>query len=104
MCCCGRSGTKCVPADDCCDNHIIRCRSETRGVLSQFQIHIGTTTRAIDPSHKSRNALGKYPTMHHLVTEMCTLSVTKWCMVGCGTGAIWDLCNKSIGALFTKGQ
>ena len=48
----------------------------------------------IDPSHKSHNALGKYPTMHHFVTEMCTIvhiSVTKWCIVGYGTVALWDL-------------
>ena len=51
----------------------------------------------INPSHKSHNALGKYPTMHHFVTEMCIyvhISVTKWCIVRmvlvhfgiCGTG------------------
>ena len=31
------------------------------------------------------------PTMHHFVTEMCThvqISVTKWCVVGCGIGAL----------------
>ena len=35
-----------------------------------------------------------YPTMHHFVTEMCThvhISVTKWCIVGYGIGALWDL-------------
>ena len=26
----------------------------------------------INPSHKSHNALDKYPTIHHSVTEMCT--------------------------------
>ena len=39
----------------------------------------------IDLSHKSHNALDKYPTMHHCVTEMCTfvhISVTKWCIMG----------------------
>ena len=37
--------------------------------------------------------------MHHFVTEMCThvhISVTKWCIVGCTTGALWDLCNRPI--------
>ena len=32
--------------------------------------------------------------MHRFVTEMCThvhISVTKWCIVGYGTGASWDL-------------
>ena len=28
-------------------------------------------------------------------------SVTKWCIVGCGSGAMWDLCNKSVGPLDT---
>ena len=43
--------------------------------------------------------LVRYPTMHHFVTEMCTyvhISVTKWGIVGYGTGALWDLCNMSI--------
>ena len=37
--------------------------------------------------------------MHHFVTAMCThvhIAVTKWCLVGCGTGALWNLCNRSI--------
>ena len=41
----------------------------------------------------------KYPTMHHFVTEMCTqvhISVTKWWIVGYETGALWDLCDRSI--------
>ena len=47
-----------------------------------------------DPSHKYRNALDKYLIMHHFVTEMCThvhISVTIWCIMGYGTGALWDL-------------
>ena len=31
--------------------------------------------------------------MHHFVTE---ISVTKWCIVGYGTGALRDLCNRFI--------
>ena len=54
----------------------------------------------IDPSHKSHNASDKYdPTMQHFVTEMCThvhISATKCCIVGYETGALWDLCNRSI--------
>ena len=55
----------------------------------------------INPSHKSHNASDKYPTVtiHHFVTEMCThvhISVTNWCIVGYGTGALLDLCNRSI--------
>ena len=48
-----------------------------------------------DQSHKSHNALDKYPTMHHFVTEMCThvhisvINVALWdiCLMYCG---IWD--------------
>ena len=45
------------------------------------------------PSHKSHNALDKYPTMHNFVTEMYThvhISVTKWCIAGHGMGACRD--------------
>ena len=54
---------------------------------------------SMEPSHKSHNASDEYPTMHHFVTEMCTrvhISVTKWCIVGYWTNALWDLCDKSI--------
>ena len=40
----------------------------------------------IDPSHKSHNASDKYPIMHHF---------TIWCIEGYGTGALWDLWNRS---------
>ena len=56
----------------------------------------------IVPSHKSHSAPDKYSTIHHVVTEKCTcvhISVTTWCIVGCWTGALWDLCNRSIGCL-----
>ena len=49
------------------------------------------------PKHlyqKSHDALDKYPTISHIVTEMCTdvhISVTEWCIVGYETGALWDL-------------
>ena len=43
----------------------------------------------LDPSHKSHNASGKYPTHVHI-------SVTKWCIVGYGSDALWDLGNRSI--------
>ena len=96
------------------------------------------------PISQIHNAPGKYLTMHHFVTEMCTfllqngalcdmemvhygicalwtglfhtrpqcirqishsapfcsrnmhISVTKWCIVGYGNGALWDLCNRSL--------
>ena len=54
----------------------------------------------IDPSHcKSHNASDKYPTIYHFITEMCTyvyISVTKCCIVGYGTDALWDLWDWSI--------
>ena len=37
--------------------------------------------------------------MQHFVTEMCThvhISVTKYCIVGYDTGALWDLWDRSI--------
>ena len=54
----------------------------------------GSFVMTTDQSHKSHNALDKYPTMHHFVTEMCThvhISVTKWCIVVYGTGALLDM-------------
>ena len=53
----------------------------------------------IDLSHKSHNAPVPDPTMHHFVTEMCTcvhISVTKWCIAGYLSGALWDLHDGSI--------
>ena len=53
----------------------------------------------INPSHKSHNALDKYPRMHHFVTEMCTnvhISVTKWCIMKYQIGELWDICNEFI--------
>ena len=41
----------------------------------------------IDQSHKSQNALHKYPLMHHFVTEMCTHVHILLQMMNCG---IWD--------------
>ena len=51
------------------------------------------------PSHKCHSALHRCPTMHRIVKEMCTcvhISVTKWCILGHGSGASQDLCNRSI--------
>ena len=39
--------------------------------------------------------------MHHFVTEKCThvhISVTKWCIVGYGTDAFWNLWDGSMGS------
>ena len=40
---------------------------------------------AIDQSHKSHNASGKYPTMHHFVREMCNV-----CTFLLQNSALWD--------------
>ena len=54
--------------------------------------------KAIDQSHKSHNACSIRQIYHN--ASFCNrnvhISVTKWCIVGCDTGALWDLCNKSI--------
>ena len=55
-------------------------------------------------SHKSHNAPVTYPTMHNLVTEICTcvhISVTKWCIVGYWSDA-WDLWDGSMGSTFVQ--
>ena len=56
----------------------------------------------IDPSHKSHNTPVPYHIMQHLVTEMCTyvhISVTKWCIVGYLSDALWDLWDGSIDSI-----
>ena len=53
-----------------------------------------------DPSHKSHNAPITNPTMHHIVTEICTclhLSVTKCCSMGYLSDALWDFWDGSGG-------
>ena len=32
------------------------------------------------------------------------ISVTKWCIVGYGTGALWDLCNRSVVNILKKSE
>ena len=49
---------------------------------------------AIDQFYKSHNAPAPYPTMHHS-EQKCTHFCSEWCIVGYGTGALWDLCNRS---------
>ena len=44
----------------------------------------------IDQTHKSHNAPASYPTMHHS-EQKCAHFCSKWCIVGYGTGAMWDL-------------
>ena len=46
---------------------------------------------SIDASRKFHTASDKYPTMHHFVTELYNhvhISVTEWCIVKYGTGAL----------------
>ena len=45
--------------------------------------------------HNSHNAPFPYTTMHrseHEYAHFCP----EWCIVGCGTGVLWDLCISSI--------
>ena len=52
-----------------------------------------------DPSNKSHNAWDKYLAMRYFVTEMYThvhIFVTKWCIVGQETVALWYSCTRSI--------
>ena len=58
---------------------------------------------AIDKSHKSQNAPVPYTAMHHFVTEMCTcvhIFVTRWCIVGYLSDALWDLWDGSYYTFF----
>ena len=60
------------------------------------------SSHRVDLLHKSHNAPVPYPTMHHFVTEMCTcvhISVTKWCIAGYLSNALWDLWDGSLGML-----
>ena len=48
-----------------------------------------------DLIHKSHNAAVPYPTMHHS-EQKCAHFCSEWCIVGYGTGALWDLWDWSI--------
>ena len=64
------------------------CNSFGQGVIISGN-HSSPENHGKSPSHKSHNASNKHHTMHHFVTEMCIhghISVTKWCIVGYGTG------------------
>ena len=53
---------------------------------------------ALDLLHKSHSAPVSYPTMHRFVEEMCTcvhISLTKWCIVGYYTAALWNFFDRS---------
>ena len=68
-------------------------KEKGKGYFYFIELSTMFTTKfvAIDLLHKCHNVPVPYPTMHHLVTEMCTcvhISVTKWCIVGYGTGTL----------------
>ena len=74
-------------------------------VLAKIVCNLATILswpQCVDPIgelHQSHNASVTYPTMHHFVTEKCTyvhISVTKWCIVGYLSDALWDLWDGSI--------
>ena len=66
--------------------------SNTFSLLKRHNSKRPTVLRdCIYSSYIFNNAPGKYPIMHHFVTEICA---TKWCIVGYETDALWDLCNK----------
>ena len=50
----------------------------------------------IDPSHNSHNVSDKYPKMHYFVTEMLTILLPNGALWNIGTGALWNVCEKSI--------
>ena len=64
--------------------------------LSHETTYIHTTHRSgIDQSHRSHDALLPYPTTHHS-EQKCAHLCSEWCIVGCGTGALWDLWDQSM--------
>ena len=72
----------------CLHPHTSRWVCRCLGLVSIWPGHATCWTNsrvAIDPSHKSHNALEKYSMMHHFVTEMCTFLLQNV--------AFWDSCN-----------
>ena len=58
------------------------------------------TIGLINLIHKSHNAPVPYPTMLHS-EQKCAHFCSEWNIVGCGTGAVWDLWNWSFWKLIT---
>ena len=78
-----------------CTEHVNAISQHLVRYLFQYQTEI-ENQKLIDASYQltNHNALNKYLTMYHFVIEMCTqvdISVTKWCFVGYGTGALLDM-------------
>ena len=84
--------------DDRWIEYFSKCTTEPRQIIviaftfKPFEIKPPQMTYcSSNLSHKSHNT--QYPIMHYFVTEICTyvhISVTKWCIVEYGVGALWD--------------
>ena len=68
-----------------------------RALCQQYQplriSHINRTATGmckIDQSHKSHHAPVSYPANHHS-EQKCAHFCPEWCVMGYGTGALWDL-------------
>ena len=72
------------------------CKPKTRITMTSLSLSIWAwhdiEVLLIDQSKKSHYAPVSCPTAHHFVH----ISVPVWCSIGCGTGALWNLCNWSI--------
>ena len=67
-------------------SHLSTCN---RSVEYVYDYH-----NTIDKFHKSQNAPVPYPTMLYSEHE-CAYFCSEWSIVGYGSGAFWDLCNRS---------
>ena len=70
------------------------CQSVLHRFIHYHCVFASLITSAIDPFHKSLDALDEYTTVQPMLIEM--ISVTKWCIVVYRTGAIWNLDNGCI--------
>ena len=79
-----------------CQGHQGKDGQKTGG----FAVHMSTgywgiLWGLIDLVHKSHNAHVPYFTRHHS-EQKCAHFCSEWCIVRYGTGALWDLCNRSV--------
>ena len=79
-------------------------------VHANYMLHIGKTSTpwllmlndaTLDPSHKSHNASDTYSHSAPFCSRNVHISGTTWCIMGCWTGALWDLYGKFLGTAFT---
>ena len=54
-----------------------------------YPITFPVSGNRMGPSHKSHNASATYPTMHHSEQKGAHFC-SEWCIVGYGTGVLWD--------------